>query len=136
MTENGDNGVPSLGLLLIEHDSSVRKSMRRELEGDGHAVLAVNSMGEALARLRVRHYALVLCTNRHGSRTLSDDYGILIDSTGLLARHSSGYEVYLPGIGIDTRAVLIIPTTEPVRLSAAVKDVWTRLERPTAKRVS
>src|SRR5688500_1276443 len=128
MNENGENGLPSLGILLIEHDSSVRKSMRRELEGDGHAVLAVNSMGEALARLRVRHYALVLCTNRHGSRTLSDDYGILIDAAGLLTRHSSGYEVYLPGIGIDTRAVLTIPTNQPARLLGAVPDVRHRLD--------
>jgi hypothetical protein len=123
----------SLGILLIEHDSVLRKSMRRQLEGDGHAVLAVNSMGEALARLRNRHYELVLCTNRHGSRALSDDYGILIDAAGLLVRSSSGYEVYLPGIGIDARAVLIIPSSEPPRVSTAVRDVWARIDRQSTQ---
>lgn len=127
MTETDAHPV---GILLVEHDSTLRKSMRKQLEEDGHAVLAVNSMGEALARLRSRHYEFVLCTNRHGSRSLADDYGILIDSAGLLARSASGYEVYLPGIGIDARAVLIMPTNDPHRISAAVRDVWTRLERP------
>jgi hypothetical protein len=121
--------VHHVGILLIEHDSTLRKTMRRQLEEDGHAVLAVNSMGEALARLRMRHYEFVLCTSRHGSRSLADDYGILIDAAGLLARGASGYEVYLPGIGIDARAVLIMPTTDPQRLSAAVKDIRARLER-------
>ena len=122
-------GAQSLGILLIEHDSTLRKSMRKLLEEDGHAVLAVNSMGEALARLRLRHYEFVLCTNRNGSRSMADDYGILIDAAGLLAKSASGYEVYLPGIGIDARAVLIMPTNDPLRISGAVRDVWTRLER-------
>ena len=132
----GETGTNTIGILLIEQDSGNRKSLRRQLEGDGHAVLAVNSMGEALARLRSRHYDLVLCTNRHGSRSLSDDYGILIDSSGLLVRGTSGYEVYLPGIGIDARAVLIIPASEPLRVSGAVRDVLARIERsapPVAK---
>lgn len=120
----------SLGILLIEHDSGQRKTMRKQLESDGHAVLAVTSMGEALARLRSRHYEFVLCTSRNGSRSPADDYGILIDASGLLARSASGYEVYLPGIGIDARAVLIMPSGDASRVSSAVKDVWTRLERP------
>jgi hypothetical protein len=120
----------AIGILLIEHDSAQRKSMRKQLEGDGHAVLAVTSMGEALARLRTRHYEFVLCTSRNGSRSPADDYGILIDASGLLARSASGYEVYLPGIGIDARAVLIMPSGDPSRVSGAVRDVWTRLERP------
>ena len=125
----GETGANTIGILLIEQDSANRKSLRRQLEGDGHAVLAVNSMGEALARLRSRHYDLVLCTNRHGSRSLSDDYGILIDSSGLLVRGTAGYEVYLPGIGIDARAVLIIPASEPLRVSGAVRDVLARIDR-------
>ena len=125
----GEARANSVGILLIEHDSVLRKSMRRHLEGDGHAVLAVNSMGEALARLRSRHYELVLCTNRHGSRALADDYGILIDQSGLLVRGSTGYEVYLPGIGIDARAILIIPASEPGRVSGAVRDVLARIDR-------
>ena len=104
--------------------------MRKQLEGDGHAVLAVTSMGEALARLRTRHYEFVLCTSRNGSRSPADDYGILIDASGLLARSASGYEVYLPGIGIDARAVVIMPSGEPSRVSSAVRDVWARLEKP------
>jgi len=125
---NQSDAAP-VGILLIEQDSTLRKSMRRELDGDGHAVLAVNSIGEGLARLRSRHFELVLCTNRHGSKSIADDYGLLIDSTGLLARSAAGYELYLPGIGIDARAVLIIPTKDPQRVRGVVRDVWTRLER-------
>ena len=125
----GEPTSQRLGVLLIEHESLMRKSIRRQLEGDGHAVLAVNSIGEALARLRSRHYEFVVCTTRHGSRSLADDYGILIDETGLLARSTTGYEVYLPGIAIDARAVLIIPTNDPQRVSIAVRDVWMRLDR-------
>ena len=116
-------------LLLIERDSAQRKLMRKSLEAAGHAVLAVNSMGEALARLRVHHYEMVLCTDRHNSATLSEDYGPLIDSTGLLARSAVGYELYLPGIGIDARAILIVPTTDPQRALLAVGDSSSRLEK-------
>jgi hypothetical protein len=119
-------------LLLIERDSAQRKLMRRSLEAAGHAVLAVNSMGEALARLRVHHYEMVLCTDRHNSATLSEDYGPLIDASGLLARSPVGFELYLPGIGIDARAVLIVPTTEPQRALLAVGDSSARLERMSA----
>lgn len=119
-------------LLLIERDSAQRKLMRRSLEAAGHAVLAVNSMGEALARLRVHHYEMVLCTDRHNSATLSEDYGPLIDATGLLARSAVGYELFLPGIGIDARAILIVPTTDPARALLAVSDSSTRLERMSA----
>jgi hypothetical protein len=118
-----------VGILLIEQDSALRKTMRRELEGDGHAVLAVNSIGEALARLRSRHYEFVLCTSRHGSRSLADDFGILIDAAGLLARSATGYEGFLPGIAIDARAVIIVPTNDPLRVSRAVRDVLSRLQR-------
>ena len=119
-------------LLLIERDSAQRKLMRKSLEAAGHAVLAVNSMGEALARLRVHHYEMVLCTDRHNSATLSEDYGPLIDATGLLARSAVGYELYLPGIGIDARAILIVPTTDPQRALLAVGDSSTRLGRMSA----
>lgn len=118
-----------LGVLLIEQESWLRKAIRRRLEGDGHAVLAVNSIGEALARLRLRHYEFVVCTTRRSTRPLADDFGILIDETGLLARGTVGYEVYLPGIAIDARAVLIVPTNEPQHVSSAVRDVWSRLDR-------
>lgn len=116
-------------LLLIERDSAQRKLMRRSLEAAGHAVLAVNSMGEALARLRAHHYEMVLCTDRHNSATLAEDYGPLIDASGLLARGALGYELYLPGIGIDARAILILPTTDPQRAIVAVREVAGRLER-------
>ncbi|MEX2153014.1 MAG: hypothetical protein WD825_06705 [Gemmatimonadaceae bacterium] len=129
---NGSDAAP-IGILLIEQDSTLRKSMRRELDSDGHAVLAVNSIGEALARLRARHFELVLCTNRHGSKSMADDYGLLIDSTSLLARSATGYEVYLPGIGIDARAVLIIPTSDPHRVRGVVRDLWARLERTNGR---
>ena len=116
-------------LLLIERDSAQRKLMRKSLEAAGHAMLAVNSMGEALARLRVHHYEMVLCTDRHNSATLAEDYGPLIDGSGLLARSPVGFELYLPGIGIDARAILIVPTTDPQRALLAVRDSASRLER-------
>lgn len=127
-----DAAAAPVGILLIEQDSVQRKSLRRPLDGDGHAVLAVNSIGEALARLRLRHYELVVCTSRHGGKTLADDYGLLIDKSGLLARSTTGYELYLPGVGIDARAVLIIPTSDPLRVRTVVRDVWSRLERTGA----
>ena len=124
-----DDALPCL--LLIERDSAQRKLMRKSLEAAGHAVLAVNSMGEALARLRAHHYGLVLCTDRHNSATLSEDYGPLIDSSGLLARSPVGFELYLPGIGIDARAILIVPTTDPGRALLAVREASVRLDRMT-----
>ena len=121
-------------VLLIERESAQRKVLRRALEGAGFAALAVNSMGEGLARLRAHHYDLVVCTDRNNSVTISEDYGPIIDATGLLARSSAGYELYLPGIGIDARAVLIFPTMEVGRVIPAVRDVQARLEKMTATR--
>lgn len=129
-----DSGGTAAGVLVIEPDSALRKELRRELEADGHAVLAVNSIGEALARLRSRHYELVLCTNRHGSKSLADDYGLLIDATSMLARSALGYELYLPGIGIDARAILIMPASDPHRVRGVVRDVLSRLERTAAQK--
>jgi hypothetical protein len=127
-----ERDAASTGILLVERDSAQRKLMRKALDAEGYVVLAVNSMGEALARLRSHHYELVLCTDRHNSVTVSEDYGPLIDATGLLMRSTTGYELYLPGIGIDARAVLIIPSTDFHRVRTAVKDVVTRLERMSA----
>lgn len=127
-----ERDAASLGILLIERDSSQRKLMRKALDAERYVVLAVNSMGEALARLKSHHYDLVLCTDRHNSATVSEDYGPLIDATGLLARSTTGYELFLPGIGIDARAVLIIPTTDTQRVRTAVRHVSSRLERMSA----
>jgi ActR/RegA family two-component response regulator len=118
-----------VGILLIDRGSAPRKVLRRELERDGYAVLAVGSIGDALARLRVRHFELVVCTDRGGSWSSADDNGLLIDAAGLVARSATGYELYLPGIGIDARAVLLIPTADPRHLRKSVRDVSSRLER-------
>ena len=56
----------------------------------------------------------------------------LRQSVRLLARSPVGFELYLPGIGIDARAVLIVPTVEPQRALLAVGDSSVRLERMTA----
>ena len=116
----------SLGVLLLSPDSALRKTLRRQLDGDGHAVLAVGSIGDAIARLRARHYPLVLCTNMSGSDSLADDYALLVDSRGLLARTPT-YELYLPGIGIDARAVLMVPGNDPQRVVSVVRLVAGRL---------
>ncbi|MEX2179305.1 MAG: hypothetical protein WD801_11375 [Gemmatimonadaceae bacterium] len=122
----GGTYTTALGVLLLSPDSALRKTLRRHLDGDGHAVLAVGSIGEAVARLRSRHYALVLCTNFNNTESLADDYGLLVDSRGLLARNGS-YELYLPGVGIDARAVLMVPGRDPLRVVGVVRQVAERL---------
>jgi hypothetical protein len=124
-----DASPPSISILLIERESVPRKTVRRELDRDGHAVVAVGTIGEALARLRSRHFELVISTDGNGSKALADDYGLLIDAAGLVARSTTGYELYLPGIGIDARAILLLPTADIQHVRAAVRDVWSRLER-------
>jgi len=121
-----DSQPTSLGVLLLSGDSALRKTLRRQLEGDGHAVLAVSTIGDAIARLRSRHYPLVLCANQHHASSLAEDYALLIDSRGLLARNGL-YELYLPGIGIDARAVLLVPVTDVERVRAIVRQVAERL---------
>ena len=117
------------GVLLIQGNSTLRKTLRRELERDGYAILAVNSLGEAVARLRTISYKLVVCTDAQRSVSWSDDYELLIDKRGLLARSGGRYELYLPGAGVRSQAVLIMPCVDPGGVRSAVAEVMLRLDR-------
>ena len=123
---------PAPGVLLIQGNSVVRKALKRELDRDGYAILAVNSLGDAAARVRSMTYRLVLCTDAQRSVAWSDDYELLIDKRGLLARSGGRYELYLPGIGVRAQAVLIMPCVETAGVRAAVAEVMTRLDRMSA----
>ncbi|MEX2151976.1 MAG: hypothetical protein WD825_01480 [Gemmatimonadaceae bacterium] len=117
-----------VAILLIERECSKRKLLRGCFDGDGLAVLAVNTIGEALARLRSRHYSLVLCSIPPQTRSPLHDYDLLVDADGLLHR-SAGYDLYLPGIGIKARAVLMFPSDEPWRVRRVVGDLLAWLDR-------
>jgi CheY-like chemotaxis protein len=125
---------PAPGLLLLQGNSALRKTLRRELERDGYAILAVNTIGEAVARLRTISYRLVVCTDAQRSVAWSDDYELLIDTRGLLARSGGRYELYLPGIGVRAQAVLIMPCADSAGVPAAVAEVMTRLDLMSAPR--
>jgi len=120
------------GVLLIQGNSALRKSLRRELERDPYAILAVNSLGEAVARLKTISYKLVVCTDAQRSVSWSDDYELLIDKRGLLTRSGGRYELYLPGVGVRTQAVLIMPCVDLAGVRGAVAEVMTRLDRMNA----
>ena len=60
------------GLLLIQGNTTLRKTLRSDLGRAGYAVLAVNSLGEARARLRVGQYHLVVCSDLQRSVTWAD----------------------------------------------------------------
>ena len=122
-THDTTNG---LGILLLVSDSGLRKLLRRHLEREGHPVLAVGSIGDAIARLRSRHYPLVLCASGHQGAAMAEDYALLIDSRGMLAR-TGAFELFLPGIGIDARGVLLVPVAEPGRVSDFVRQAAERL---------
>jgi hypothetical protein len=123
---------PAPGVLLIQSNSVVRKALRRELDRDGYALLAVNSLGEAVARLKSMSYRLVVCTDAQRSVAWTDDYELLIDTRGLLARSGGRYELYLPGIGVHAQAVLIMPCIEASGVRATVSEVMSRLDRMSA----
>jgi len=122
---------PAPGLLLLQGNSALRKTLRRELEQDGYAILAVNTIGEAAARLRTISYRLVICTDAQRSVAWSDDYELLIDKRGLLARSGGRYELYLPGIGVRAQAVLIMPCADSSGVRSTVTEVMARLDRMT-----
>ena len=120
------------GLLMIQGNSVLRKNLRRELNRDGYAVLAVNSLGEAIARLKSISYRLVVCTDAQRSVSWADDYELLIDTRGLLARSGGRYELYLPGIGVHANAVLIMPCTDAATVRAVVAETMARLDKMAA----
>lgn len=123
---------PAPGVLLIQSNSVLRKALRRELDRDGYALLAVNSLGEAVARLKSLSYRLVVCTDAQRSVAWTDDYELLIDTRGLLARSGGRYELYLPGIGVHAQAVLIMPCTDTAGVRSTVAEVMVRLDRMSA----
>jgi len=116
------------GLLLIQSNTATRKTLRAELGRDGYAVLAVNSMGEATARLRMRTYHLVVCSDQQRSVSWADDYELLIDRRKLLSRSGGRFELYLPSAGMQTDGVLIMPCSDPATLRTAVNEATALLE--------
>jgi hypothetical protein len=115
------------GLLLIQSNTTLRKTLRSDLGRAGYAVLAVNSMGEATARLRMRHYHLVVCSDQQRSVSWADDYELLIDRRRMLTRSGGRYELYFPAAGMGTDGVLIMPCVDPAAVRQAVNEVSARL---------
>ena len=130
------NAAP--GLLLIQSNTAIRKTLRADLSRAGYAVLAVNSMGEAKARLATRTYHLVVCSDQQRSVSWADDYELLIDRRRLLSRSGGRYELYLPAAGMGTDGVLIMPCVDPSALRLAVNEASVLLDqmRATAERKS
>ena len=126
------------GLLLIHSNTAIRKALRADLGRAGYAVLAVNSMGEARARLAVRTYHLVVCSDQQRSVSWADDYGLLIDRRKLLSRSGGRYELYLPAAGMGTDGVLIMPCSDPAALRMAVNEASALIDqmRATSERKS
>jgi len=116
-------------LLLIQSNTAVRKILRSDLGRAGYAVLAVNSMGEATARLRLRTYHLVVCSDQQRSVSWADDYDLLIDRRKLLSRSGGRFELYFPAAGMGTDGVLIMPCTDPALLRVAVKEAGVLLDQ-------
>lgn len=112
----------ALGVLLIQGNTTLRKTLRSHLGRAGYAVLAVNSLGEATARLRMRHYHLVVCSDLQRSVSWADDYDLLIDRRKLLARSGGRYELYFPAPGMGADAVLIMPCVDPAAVRMAVAE--------------
>lgn len=126
------------GLLLIQSNTAIRKTLRTDLTRAGYAVLAVNSMGEAKARLTLRTYHLVVCSDQQRSVSWADDYELLIDRRKLLSRSGGRYELYLPAASMGTNGVLIMPCADPAALRLAVNEASTLLDqmRATGERKS
>jgi len=119
--------IAAPGLLLIQSNTTLRKTLRASLGRAGYAVLAVNSMGEATARLRTRHYHLVVCSDLQRSVSWADDYELLIDRKRMLTRSGGRYELYFPAPGMGTDGVLIMPCVDAAAITPAVNEVSARL---------
>ena len=108
-------------ILLFERQTTARRALRQALERDGHAVLAVPSIGEALHRLRSRQYDIAVCTDAR-ERPSDEDFELLVDTNGVVAHHAAGYDLFLPGAGIHASMVMIIRTNDPQRVRGAVHE--------------
>lgn len=117
--------IAAPSLLLIQGNTTLRKALRSGLGRAGYAVLAVNSLGEAMARLRMRSYHLVICSDSQRSVSWADDYELLIDRRKLLSRSGGRYELYLPAHGMGADAVLIMPCVDPGAITLAVTEAST-----------
>lgn len=119
--------IAAPSVLLIQGNTTLRKTLRADLGRAGYAVLAVNSLGEATARLRVRRYHLVVCSDQQRSVSWADDYELLIDRRRMLSRSGGRYELYLPAPGIGADGVLIMPCLDPTAVRQAVTEASIRL---------
>lgn len=114
-------------VLLICTLPEMRKACTSVLEADRYVVLRVLNVGHAISSLRLSRFDLVVVVGRNRRESLYDDYRVLIDPNGLLKREATDHELYLPGIGIDVRAVLMVFSSDAHRIGAVVRSVMTRL---------
>lgn len=117
------------GVLLVAPNSVQRRELRRALSSGQLSVVTANSLAEAIGRLRNGFYTLVVCMGHSPTANLHEEYAVLISTAGLLSRSATGVALYLPGIGIGARAVLLHPWRESERVRTNVSDALLRLER-------
>jgi hypothetical protein len=128
-----DDATPVLEttLLVVHRLSQVRKVFQKRLEAAGERVLAVESLGAAIPRLRARRYELLLCTDPPTGSRWVEDYGRIVKKSGMVAR-GVGHEIWTPGDGIQCDAVVIVPGTDADALHAAVLAARAGKPRPAA----
>lgn len=124
---------PRAPVLLLVPDSLLRKQLRDRLTRIGLGVVTATSLAEALSRVRVRHYPLLVCVGHRLDANLEEEYAILIDRVGLLS-HTAGVALYLPGVGIQSHVILLHSLRESDGFAANVENALRRLDRLHAGR--
>lgn len=114
-------------LLVIHRVSHVRKIFRRHLETLGERVLALETLGSAIPRLRARRYELLICADPPSSSRWAwvEDYRHIVKKAGVLAR-TAKHEIWCPAEGIQCDAIVIVPGADAAALHAAVLDARAR----------
>ena len=113
-------------ILLIQSESTPRKTLRVALERAGTSVVAVDSAAVGIVRLKWNHYSLVIFSGRPGRTPLLEDFEMLVERGKPVAR-DDGYELYAPAHGLLAEAVLVLPFTDAARVTASMEAVRQRV---------
>ncbi len=70
--ENPEKGLPTLNILVVDDEPTIRKVLRLALEGEGHQVVAVSNPKDALGEANRRFFDLALVDLRLGAESGMD----------------------------------------------------------------
>lgn len=114
-------------ILLLSSRSDVRKPLVVLLEADGHAIIRSTTLGDALSRLRLAPYDLVLAIARTAWTLQIDDFQPLVGDPRRLPPDSNDFHAYRLPASLHAPLLVIALPVDARRIRDIVRGAMSRL---------